>query len=162
MISENKLYKILSELNISYKKTEHPPIFTAEEGNKYWKNNSGEKCKNLFLRNKKGNIHYLVVLEASKVLNIKKLSKILDNDRLSFASAERLMKHLGLTAGSVSPFGLINNSDKKVIVLIDKDLSEAQELNFHPNINTATLTIKTSDLMKFLEFCGNEIRIMEF
>jgi len=78
--------------------------------------------------------------------------------KLSFASPDRLRSHLGLTPGSVSPFGLINNSDRAVRVVVDRDLKSAPRLSFHPNINTVTLTIAAADFVKFLESCGNPVQ----
>jgi Ala-tRNA(Pro) deacylase len=159
MISENekKVYEILNKLNISYARYEHPPVFTVEQAKKHWKNITGAHCKNLFLRNKKGNRHYLVILEHSKKADLKILAKHLNEDKLSFASEERLMRYLGLSAGAVSPFGLLNDSKKEVKVVIDQDLKKVERINFHPNVNTATVGISFKDFEKFLAWCGNEI-----
>ena len=129
---ETRVYKVLDELGISYARHEHPPVFTVEEAEKHWTQITGAHCKNLFLRNKKGNRHYLVILEASKVADLKSLNKLLGEDRLSFASAERLMKFLGLETGAVSAFGLINDTENHVQVVIDEDLKQAAAVNFHP------------------------------
>ena len=102
-------------------------------------------CKNLFLRNQKGNRHYLVVLEHSKRADLKAVADQIGDGKLSFASPERLMTHLGLTPGSVSPFGLINDRDHAVRVVLDRDLKSADALAFHPNINTATFVIAAAD-----------------
>ena len=99
-------------------------VFTAEDAS-HWDPIPGTQCKNLFLRNKKGDRHYLVVVEIGKRVDLKDLVKIVDDDRLSFGSPERLMAKLGLTPGSVSPFGLIHDSDASVRVLIDQDLRGA-------------------------------------
>ena len=157
-MSEQKLYEILENLNISYVKCEHSPVYTVEEAVKHWTDLDGTHCKNLFLRNKKGNNHYLVILEGSKRADLKDLNIKLDEDRLSFGSPERLKRYLGLETGAVSPFGLINDTEKKVKVVIDEDLKQAAKLNFHPNINTATLVISYNDFEKFLSWCGNTIR----
>jgi Ala-tRNA(Pro) deacylase len=78
--------------------------------------------------------------------------------KLSFASPERLMKHLGLTPGSVSPFGLINDQPHAVRVVLDRDLKAATRLSFHPNINTVTFTVATADFTRFLDACGNAVK----
>jgi Ala-tRNA(Pro) deacylase len=155
---EKKLYEILKNLNIPYIRHEHPPVFTVDQASKYWGTIQGTHCKNLFLRNKKGNHHYLVILEHSKEANLKALAKQLSEDRLSFASAERLMCYLGLETGAVSPFGLINDSKKEVMIVMDQDLKRAERINFHPNVNTATLTISFLDFEKFLAWTGNSVR----
>jgi Ala-tRNA(Pro) deacylase len=154
------IYHILSTLNIHYEKYEHPPVFTVEEAEKYDRGDAVHS-KNLFLRNKKGNRHYLVVTAASKQINIKELETKLEEKNLSFASSERLLNYLGLTPGSVSPFGLINDMNKEVQVVVDQDLLRGDKQAFHPNINTATLVISTPDFKKFLECTGNKISYLE-
>jgi len=157
---EAKVYEVLKELGVSYTRYEHPPVYTVEEAEKHWTDITGAHCKNLFLRNKKGNRHYLLILEASKSADLKTLTKLLGEDRLSFASEERLIRYLDLEAGAVSPFGLINDHDKHVQVLIDEDLRKAEELNFHPNVNTATAGLSFTDFVKFLSWCGNRLRYL--
>ena len=120
-------------------------------------NVSGAHCKNLFLRNKKGDKHYLVICEESKKVDLKELSERLELERLSFASEERLDKYLGLKPGSVSPFGIINDSRREVEVLVDKELADWDKVNFHPNVNTATLTISFKDFEKFINCIGNRV-----
>jgi len=159
---EQKVYEVLESLEVSYVRHEHPPVFTVEEAEKHWEGITGAHCKNLFLRNKKGNRHYLVVLESTKRADLKALEKQLGEDRLSFASPERLMRYLGLDTGAVSPFGLLNDSQKEVQVIIDQDLQEAETINFHPNVNTATIGLSFSDFQKFLSFCGQKIRYLQF
>lgn len=159
---EKKVYEVLEDLGIFYAKHEHPPVFTVEEAEKHWENISGAHCKNLFLRNKKGNRHYLVILESLKKADLKQLSNQLGEDKLSFASEERLMRYLGLEAGSVSPFGLINDSRKEVRVILDQELKGTDRINFHPNVNTATVGIDFSDFERFLTWCGNSMLYVQF
>ncbi len=159
---EEKVLDVLDELGISYNRHEHPPVYTVEEAEKQWTEIIGAHCKNLFLRNKKGNRHYLVILEASKVADLKTLNKLLGEDRLSFASENRLMNYLGLETGAVSAFGLINDKESHVKVIIDEDLKKAEAVNFHPNVNTATVGISFADFEKFLAWCGNPIRYLPF
>ncbi len=157
-----KVYEILERLEITCVRHQHPPVFTVEQAEKHWKNITGAHCKNLFLRNKKGNHHYLVILEASKQAELRTLTKRLGEDRLSFASPERLMRFLGLEAGSVSPFGLINDRQKQVKVIVDSGLKEADLVNFHPNINTETVGITYFDFEKFLSWTGHNVRYVHF
>jgi len=160
--NEQKVYEALERLNISYVRHEHPPVFTVEEAEQYWEDITGAHCKNIFLRNKKGNRHYLVILEHSKKADLKVLENQLGESRLSFASPERLMRYLGLEAGAVSPFGLINDSNKEVRIVIDLDLKEEGRVNFHPNVNTVTVGIEFKDFEKFLSWCGNSVRYLKF
>jgi Ala-tRNA(Pro) deacylase len=151
----------LETLGISYESYEHPPVFNTEDVEKYWRDIPATPVKNLFLRNKKGNRHYLVIVGVDKRVDLQRLVKVIGDDRLSFGSAERLMEKLGLTPGSVSPFGLIHPGSRDVVVIIDAELRHAERLMFHPNINTATLTISFADLEKFLATRGNSVRFLE-
>ncbi|PIW36597.1 MAG: prolyl-tRNA synthetase associated domain-containing protein [Candidatus Kerfeldbacteria bacterium CG15_BIG_FIL_POST_REV_8_21_14_020_45_12] len=155
------IFQVLNDLGIAYVEHKHPPLFTVEDSEKHYKQVKGGRSKNLFLRNRKGDRHYLIVIEASKQLNLTSLADVLEEVQLSFASPERLLKHLGLTPGSVSPFGLINDEEKAVVVIIDKALLQYDRLNYHPNINTATLEIAQPDLGRFLEWSGQQVRYLD-
>jgi len=148
-------------MGIPYVRHEHPPVFTVEEAEIHWREVRATHCKNLFLRNNKGNRHYLLVAGASRPVDLKALVRAIGDDRLSFGSPERLMKHLGLAPGSVSPFGLLNNAAHDVRVVVDAALKTADRLAFHPNVNTATLEISRADFEKFLAQTGNPIRWLE-
>jgi Ala-tRNA(Pro) deacylase len=148
----------LHELGIEYTRHEHPPVATVGEAEAHWAGIEATHCKNLFLRNQKGNRHYLVVLTASKRADLRAVADQIGDGKLSFASPERLMTHLGLTPGSVSPFGLINDRDHDVQVVLDRDFQTATRLAFHPNINTRTFTIAATDFQKFLAACGNPVQ----
>lgn len=154
------VYAALDALGITYDRHEHPAVFNADDASRYWDPIGGTQCKNLFLRNKKGDRHYLVVLEISKRADLKDLVKVVGDDRLSLGSPDRLMAKLGLTPGSVSPFGLLNDPDGSVRVLIDQDLRGAARLIFHPNINTASVVVSWVDLEKFLATRSNHVRIV--
>ncbi len=148
----------LAELGITYTRHEHPPVATVEEASRYWAAIDATHCKNLFLRNQKGNRHYLVVIEHSKKADLRLVADQIGDGKLSFASPERLMTHLGVTPGSVSPFGLINNPDRSVRLVLDRDLKSATRLSFHPNINTVTFTVAAADFAKYVEACGHTVQ----
>ena len=150
----------LDALGIAYERYDHPPVFNTEDVEKYWRDIPARPVKNLFLRNKKGNRHYLAIAGVDKRVDLQKLVKVLGDDRLSFGSAERLMEKLGLTPGSVSPFGLLHAGSADVQVIIDADLRGAAQLIFHPNINTSSLTIAFADLEKFLATRPNRVRFI--
>ncbi|HET7696495.1 MAG TPA: prolyl-tRNA synthetase associated domain-containing protein [Vicinamibacterales bacterium] len=154
------VYAALEALGIRYERYEHPAVFNAEDASRFWDPIPGMQCKNLFLRNKKGDRHYLVVLEISKRADLKDLVKLVNDDRLSFGSPDRLMAELGLTPGSVSPFGLLNDTDGSVRVLVDRDLKDAPRLIFHPNINTASVVVSWADLEKFLATRSNRVSVV--
>jgi Ala-tRNA(Pro) deacylase len=155
MNGQQKLYQILKEWDITFAYFEHPEAPTIEIASRYWADIEAVHCKNLFFRNHKGDKHYLVIFECHQVLNIHDLEKRLKQGKLSFASDQRLAKYLGLKAGSVSLFGLINDLQKAVHVFIDKKLRNASKISFHPNLNTASLVISHDDFEKFLRNTGN-------
>ncbi len=103
----------------------------------------------------------MLILKHDKNISIKEFGEKL-NEKLSFASEKRLYKYLKLTPGSVTPFGLINDTDNHVIVLYEKGLELSENINFHPNINTHTLTVSFEDFLKFLKNSGNEYESFEF
>lgn len=154
--NEKKVYDVLSLLEIPYIRYEHIPVFTIPEIDDLKLEMEGEHCKNLFVRNHNGHEHYLVLVSQEKRADLKDIAKQINSSRLSFASEERLMKYLGLTPGSVTPFGLLNDEEKKVKVLIDEDLKKSDYIIFHPNVNTASISITYADLIKFIQWRGNE------
>lgn len=149
---------MLDDLGIRYEFYSHPPVFTSADAAEHWARIPATPVKNLFLRNKKGSRHYLVILEIGKEADLRHLAKVIGDDRLSFGSPERLMANLGLAPGSVSPFGLLNDARHAVMVVLDDDLRTAERLIFHPNINTASLTISRDDFERFLGSRGNPVR----
>jgi Ala-tRNA(Pro) deacylase len=158
MSQPEEVYRVLDALGIHYERFEHPPVFTADDAAAHWGPIRATPVKNLFLRNKKGDRHYLVILEIAKEADLRQLVKIIGDDRLSFGSPERLLAQLGVTPGSVSPFGLIHEGSNGVQVIVDEELRGADRLIFHPNINTASVTISVSDLERFLATRPNRVR----
>ncbi len=150
----------LRELGITFTRHEHPPVATVEEAEQHWASIDATHCKNLFLRNQKGTRHYLVILKHSKKADLRAVADQVGDGKLSFASPDRLMVHLGLTPGSVSPFGLIHDHQHDTRVVIDRDLESAVRVSFHPNINTVTLTLTFSDFQRFLAACGNTVQFV--
>jgi Ala-tRNA(Pro) deacylase len=160
MRGQAELYTLLESLEIKFEYHEHPPLATIEDAKIHWENYNSGRCKNIFFRNHKGDRHYLVILEHLRQLNIRDLEKRLKQGKLTFASDQRLKKFLGVGPGSVSPFGLINDTEKHVHLFIDKKLNEFDRLTFHPNINTASLVISKSDFLKFLGYTGNSFEFI--
>lgn len=157
MDNENQVYEALKALNIPYQVYQHPPVFTVEDASKHWLGIPGRGCKNLFLRDNKGKQHYLVIVPDEKRVDISALGSEYGLGRLGFGSPERLLRFMGLTPGSVSPFGLLNDPEGVVTVLIDACLLEEAEVTFHPNINTATLLLSVDDFKKFLGSLKNKV-----
>jgi len=153
-----QVYSTLDAMGIAYDVHTHPPVFTADEADQYWSGIDGVKIKNLFLRNKKGDRHYLVILSIAKRADLQQLVKVIGDDRLSFGSPDRLKAALNLTPGSVSAVGFINDHAHAVRVIVDEDLRTADKLIFHPNINTASVVIGGRDFVRFLDGTGNLVR----
>lgn len=150
------IYETLKKLNIEYKEIEHNPVFTVEEGLKeaISKKIEGAECKNLFLKDTKNN-YYLVLTKSNKKVDLKKLSNLLNIKRLSFANEIELNNILQLEKGSVTPLGIINDVNNKVLLLLDSGIKKNKVL-IHPNINNKTVSIKYSALIKFIEYCNHK------
>lgn len=145
------IYEVLNKLNIEYQMVEHEEVFTAEQS-KHIKNMvEGVGGKTLFLKDK--NNYYLYLLDDERQANLKFLSKSLNIGRLSFGNEDELYDKLKLKKGSVTPLGIINDNSS-VILIIDKTL-KGKKILTHPNINTATVSIRYDDLIKFIKYCNN-------
>ena len=158
---EHEVYAYLNTLDIPFERHEHLPVVTVEEAARQWAGIEATHSKNLFLRNQRGDRHYLVIVMHSKHVDLRAVAGQIGDGKLSFASPERMMTHLGVTPGSVSPFGLINDRTHHVRVFIDRDLKSAARLSFHPNVNTVTVTISTADFERFLAACANAVQYVD-
>lgn len=157
MTDREKILSRLDELNIKYELTEHKALFSMDEYDETGINDNDEICKNLFLRDYKGNRHMLVVLRGSKNADLVLIRGEINSSRLSFASDERMKKHLNVTTGSVSPLGIINDENDAVEVYFDRDLKDAVRLGFHPNDNTATVFMSFADVNRYIESTGHRV-----
>lgn len=144
------IYDELEKLNISYKEIEHKAVFTVEEALYLKEQIDGIGCKNLFLTDKKDN-YYLYVLRDDKRADLKLLTGFLNVSRLTFASDEDLEKILGLTKGSVTPLGIINDKENKVLIILDREL-KGNNVLVHPNVNTKTISLNYDDLIEFIKY----------
>lgn len=153
-----ELYAYLEDLGITYETEEHAAAFTIDEMRAMGMN--GPVCKNLFLRDAKGRQHFLVVLPGDKQADLRALAEALGSSKLSFASEERLMKHLGLTKGAVTPLAAIQDPDHTVQIVLDETLIGMDRLGVHPLVNTATLWMAGADLLRFIQSCGNPVKIL--
>jgi Ala-tRNA(Pro) deacylase len=145
---------------IAYVRHDHEAVFTCEQADRLDIPGGSAKTKNLFLRDRKGRRHILVTVGASKSVDIKAMEAILDAKGLSFASPARLERHLGLTPGSVTILGVINDPGRLVEVVVDSDLLAYPAMQCHPNTNTSTLVISLEDVMRFLRITGHEPRVL--
>jgi Ala-tRNA(Pro) deacylase len=150
------IYKILDDLNINYKLYEHQPVFTVRESLKHKDTIPGERNKNLFAKGEKTKTYYLISIRGDKKLDNQSFKKEF-GERIRFCSPEDLMKYLKLKPGSVSPFGLINDKEKEVVVIVDTDLLENERVHFHPDRNSATLEISSDNFKKYLKWTGNKV-----
>lgn len=156
MNKKEKVFEYLQQLGIHYERHGHPVAPTVEIVKLYFDNIPNVQCcKNLFFRHYKGDKHYLVILDWNHQLAIRDLEQQLQQGRLSFVSEEQTMKYLDLSPASVSPFGLISDTENHIQVFLDEKLKEAPKLSFHPNNNTISLIIKNKDFRLFLTECRN-------
>ena len=156
--SAQDVERYLAGLAVAFTRHEHPPVATVAEAETHWAGIDALHCKNLFLRNQKGTRHFLVVLAVTRRGDLAAIGDLFGERKLGFASPERLLAHLGLTPGSVSPFGLINDPEHRVEVAIDVAVRDAARVAFHPNVNTATLVVTGGDFQRFLAAVGHEVR----
>lgn len=154
-------FNFLEKHNIRFERHDHPAVYTVEEAARLVPPLPGAKTKNLFLRDKKGRRHFLVVVGADKRVNLKQLQPLLESDKLSFGSPDRLKKHLGIEPGAVSLFAIYNDSDHAVELIVDKSLWSAAAFQFHPLVNTGTLVISKDDLVRFIELTGHNAKVVE-
>ena len=150
MFDKNSLINLLESNSISYKITEHKPLFTVEDSKNLRGSIDGAHSKNLFLKDKKNNF-FLVSFIEDIIADLKKASVPLNSKKLSFANEDYLMNILGIKPGSVSPFGLLNDKEKKVKFFFDQEFMEYEIVKFHHLINTSTVSIAPNDLINLIE-----------
>ncbi len=161
MRGQRQVYDCLDRLGIGFDYYEHPEAPTIEIAARYYRGEGTVLCKNLFFRNHKGNRHYLVIMDSRHSMDIHEIERRLRQGKLSFASPERMMKHLGVRPGSVSLFALVNDSAHEVTLFVDNELRKAEKVSFHPNDNTASLVISNEAMMKFIESMGNPYEFLD-
>lgn len=159
-VREEMVYTRLKSLQIPWKTTKHAPVFTVEESNGLNVHLSGLHTKNLFLKNKKGQL-WLVCLRAETRLDLKALAKQLSAQRFSFGAPELLIETLGIAPGAVNPFSAMHDTEGRVTVVLDRALMAAEVVNFHPMRNDRTTSLAPADVVKFLRDTGHEPQIMD-
>ena len=158
--TKSDLFNRLRELDICVTTFEHRPVFTVEQSRSIRGDIDGGHCKNLFLKDKSKKLWLLVTLEDTMV-DLKKLRHLIGSRHLSFCRETILEEVLGVKAGAVTPFALINDHEKRVNVVLDNNVLEYELLNFHPLENTSTTTISSSDLVRFINGCGHSPQILD-
>jgi Ala-tRNA(Pro) deacylase len=152
---KEELLRFLEGRGMDYTLHEHEPVFTAEEALKVCGHIPGVHCKNLFLKDKTDAL-WLVTLPDEKRADLKSLPERIGSKRLSFGNAALLMEALGVTPGSVTALALINDKARRVQVVLDREMMQQELINLHPLVNTATITLRTADLMRFFSALGRQ------
>jgi Ala-tRNA(Pro) deacylase len=154
--SPEDLLDYLTSLSITFETVDHPPLHTVEDSRALRGDIPGGHTKNLFVKDKKGQL-FLLVLGEEAIVDLKRVhEKIGAQGRVSFGSAELLQEVWGVRPGAVTPFGAINDEAGKVRVVLDEAMMRHQRLNFHPLVNTRTTGLASADLIKFLRATGHE------
>jgi Ala-tRNA(Pro) deacylase len=161
MLDPQQLFARLDQLGIAHRTVEHPPVFTVEEAKALRGNLPGHHIKNLFLRNKKEEMWLVVALE-DRAIDLKRLGEVLGAGRLSFGSADRLKRYLGVEPGSVTPLSLVNDQARAVQLVLDRGVADGGPVNAHPLVNTMTTALAPADLLRFFAATGHTPRWLDF
>ena len=156
-----KAIEVLSKLSIQYELVEHKSTHSIDETKSLDIMKYGQICKNLFLRDSKGENHYIIVMRSDIRADIKAIASQLNVSKLGFASENRLQTVLNIQQGAVSPLNVINDKSHNVVVVFDNTLKGNKKLGMHPNDNTATVWIDFSDLQRVISHYGNPIRYID-
>jgi Ala-tRNA(Pro) deacylase len=150
------LLALLDRHAIHYRSFDHAAVFTCEEAQQVVPESEGAiHSKNLFLRDKRGRRHFLLVTTCEKAVDLKGVAKVVSADTLSLGSPERLWKHLGVTPGAVTLLALMNDTDRQVELVIDREVWSGLPVRCHPLVNTATLVLEHAQLQRFLALTGH-------
>ncbi|MBU8910588.1 MAG: prolyl-tRNA synthetase associated domain-containing protein [Desulfobacterales bacterium] len=157
--TQEELLNVLTEIGVGYTNHEHPAVYTVEEADLHHEGIDGVHSKNLFFKDKKKKL-FLVVTLSDKPIKIKEVAKKIGAKSPSFGKPDLLAEVLGVIPGAVTPFAVINDKNHAVKVILDEEMMKNELLNFHPLENTATTTITSKDLVKFMEHCNQEVEII--
>ncbi len=161
-MDKQAIYDYLKTRNISYEATEHKPVYNMDELADTGLQQADIIAKNIFVRDDKKERYYLITVKGEKRINLKEIRRSNGTRRLALADKYEIRRLLDLVAGSVSPLGLLNDRERRVCLLIDNDFTYAPALiDVHPNDNTATITLRTEDLIRIIKEHGNEVRTTE-
>lgn len=152
----------LRQIGVGFERFDHEPVYTCDDVARIVPARAGGiQTKNLFVRDKKGQRHWLVVTDCSRSVDLKALAPVIGADHLSLGSADRLANHLGVTPGSVTLLALVNDPEHRVAVVIDRDVWNAPAWRCHPLVNTATLVILQEGIRRFLEATGHDPAVID-
>ena len=160
-INAKKICDYLKHKSISFAVYEHQPVYTVQDVKNAKLDIPGVATKNLFLRDKKKTKYFILISNEDKKINLKEVGKCIATKNLTFASAEELNDIIGLQMGNVGPFGIVNDIEKKVSILLDSELVDKPNINLSANSLTTTITIDYSELLKFINCVGSNYSIVE-
>lgn len=155
-----RLNALLDALGITMTEVFHPPVFTVEDVDATPHGLPGLDTKNLFLKDAKGEL-FLVTVRSDRRADMKALPALIGSKRLSFGSAELLGEVLGVTPGSVTPLAMINDAAHRVSFWLDRALAQSEHIVCHPLVNTASVSLRTADLIRLLEHAGTKVQIVD-
>lgn len=160
-MNKQEVYEFLQAQGVTYEVTEHNAVYNMDELAEVELPYPEADAKNLFVRDDKKSSYYLITVRGSKRVDLQEFRKAYGTRRLSFASAEDLARLLGLFPGSVTPLGLLNNTEKNVKLFLDSDFADDDLIGVHPNENTATVWLKAGDLVRLIREHGNEVELIK-
>ena len=158
-MDETGLYAFLAAHNFSYERMEHPPVFTCAESELHRPSRTAVSTKNLFLCDKKSRHFYLIVTACEKTMDFETLAQQINVPKLKFGSEENLERLLGVTRGSVTMMGLVNDSDHQVELWLDAEIWKEETFLCHPLVNTATLILSKQSAQRFFDITGHEVHL---
>jgi Ala-tRNA(Pro) deacylase len=161
LLGRAELIAFLDEIGVEHRTVDHPAVFTVSEGAEIKAGLPGGHSKNLFLKDKKGQL-WLISARQDTVIDLKRLPKVIGSDRLSFGAPELMFEVLGVTPGSVTALALVNDRARRVRFVLDRALAESDPVNFHPMINTATTALTRESFRRFLQAIGVEAAVVDF
>ena len=160
-MNKQEVYEFLQAKGVTYEVTEHKAVYNMDELAEVELPYPEADAKNLFVRDDKKSSYYLITVRGSKRVDLQEFRKAYGTRRLSFASAEDLVRLLGLFPGSVTPLGLLNNTERNVKLFLDSDFADDDLIGVHPNENTATVWLKAGDLVRLIREHGNEVELIK-
>ena len=160
-MNKQEVYEFLQAQGVTYEVTEHKAVYNMDELAEVELPYPEADAKNLFVRDDKKSSYYLITVRGGTRVDLQEFRKSYGTRRLSFASAEDLERLLGLFPGSVTPLGLLNNTEKNVKLFLDSDFGDDDLIGVHPNENTATVWLKAGDLVRLIREHGNEVEAVE-
>ena len=158
-MTKQETYEYLTAHGVDYEVIEHPAVFNMEEVEKLKLPHPEADAKNLFVRDDKKLHYYMITVQGNKRVDLKQFRKQHGLRNFSFASADDLMEIMGLIPGAVTPLGLLNDQERKVELYLDAAFSDL--ISIHPNDNTATVWMKTKDLIRIITEHGNRVWVVE-